>query len=340
MTMPLPNRSASRNQSGFSMVELMVAIVLGLFLSTAVLQTFLSAKQTYEFQQELSMLQQNGRFAMEFLSRDIRAANFWGCRKNVTKRSILTGDSNPAVFAGGLIGFDNVAAATTGFTALFGGNQPDAIVLQGGRGGGIAVTATASTAAANLRLKQLSHPDGSQIRAGDILLVADCLNAVIFQASQTQGSDRVWHQQTATAPRNSTANLGAVFTDDALLYRADAIRYWVRSGTSGEPVLVRGTDTDLWTGGDELVEGVENLQILYGEDTTASGIPNYFVPADNVSDMKNVVSVQIHLALRSLRDNMLDAPQSLAYYGGPKLANDRRMRTIFTSTIALRNRLN
>ena len=65
---------------GFSMVELMVAVVLGLLLTAAVLQTFVSLKRTYEFQEEFSRIQENGRFGIEFLSRDIRNADFWGIR--------------------------------------------------------------------------------------------------------------------------------------------------------------------------------------------------------------------------------------------------------------------
>ncbi len=337
------------NQSGFSMVELMVAMVLGLLLSTAILQIFLGAKATYEFQQELSRVQENGRFAMEFLSRDIRGTDYWGCLNDGAKvTSILNGAGGPNDFAAGLQGLDNVSPASTGYTSYFGGvgqgdfthpAQPDAIVLQGGQSVGIAVEKVPSKVAPNILLETTV----GQIGKGDILLVTDCTNGVIFQVSDdVNPSDKVLlHKQGTSTPEpgNSQNGLGLVFKDDASVYKAGSIRYWIRTGAGGEPALVRGASSDLWTGGDELVEGVENMQILYGEDTTGNGSANYFVPAALVDDMAKVVSVRIHLVVRSLRDNMVGDRKQIQYYAGPNTPPDKRIRKMFTSTVVLRNRL-
>ncbi|MFT5720274.1 MAG: type IV pilus assembly protein PilW, partial [Motiliproteus sp.] len=95
------------------------------------------------------------------------------------------------------------------------------------------------------------------------------------------------------------------------------------------------------TGGDELVDGVENMQILYGVDLNNDKTPDYFVDADIVNaagNMDKVVSVQIHLVVRSLRDNMTE-PAPIEYYGGPEPVHDRRLRKVFMTTVAIRNRL-
>ena len=55
-------------QHGFTLIEIMIALVLGAFLIGGVLQIFLSSKQTYRMQDNLSRIQENGRFAMEFIS--------------------------------------------------------------------------------------------------------------------------------------------------------------------------------------------------------------------------------------------------------------------------------
>ncbi|MBK8289090.1 MAG: prepilin-type N-terminal cleavage/methylation domain-containing protein [Cellvibrionales bacterium] len=66
-------------QQGLSLVELMVAIALGLFLSWGAIQAFLSGKQTYSTQQALSRIQENARLVQEFLGFDIRSAGTYGC---------------------------------------------------------------------------------------------------------------------------------------------------------------------------------------------------------------------------------------------------------------------
>ncbi|MEH6824820.1 MAG: PilW family protein [Motiliproteus sp.] len=342
-----PDQSMLNRQSGFSMVELMVAMTLGLLLTAAVLQAFVGAKQTYEFQQEFSRIQENGRFAMEFLSRDIRQADYWGCLNDGVKvQSILNGSGGPDDFAAGLFGFDDVPEASTGYHSFFGG-QPDAITLQGGRLGGIPVISTPSDSAANIKLDILNHPNGKAIDEGDILLVTDCTEAVIFQVTNTQGANNtVVHQTGTQTPGNSQQGLDYSFGPDATVLEVSDIRYWIRKGVSGEPALIRGTRGDDWqTGGIELVEGVENLQILYGEDTSGNGSPNRFASASSSIDMADVVSVQIHLVTRSLRDNLRQVDDAhiedllVDYNGGPKSSNDRRLRKVFMSTIAIRNRL-
>jgi type IV pilus assembly protein PilW len=66
-------------QTGMTLIEIMIALLIGAFLLGGVLQIFISSKQTYRMQENLSRLQENGRFAMEFLSRDIRMAGYWDC---------------------------------------------------------------------------------------------------------------------------------------------------------------------------------------------------------------------------------------------------------------------
>lgn len=63
-------------QSGFSLVEIMIALLIGLFLLGGILQMFSASQQTYRMQSNLARLQENGRFALDFLSRDIRMAGY------------------------------------------------------------------------------------------------------------------------------------------------------------------------------------------------------------------------------------------------------------------------
>ena len=74
-----------------------------------------------------------------------------------------------------------------------------------------------------------------------------------------------------------------------------------------------------------LVEGIEDLQILYGQDTDTDDVPNFFVDAASITDMAQAVSVRFTLIARTLESNITT--------DGGRIARN------FTSTVTLRNRL-
>ncbi len=66
----------SRQQQGLTLIEIMVALLIGAFLLAGVIKIFIVNKQTYRVQENLSRMQENGRFAMDYLSRYIRLAGY------------------------------------------------------------------------------------------------------------------------------------------------------------------------------------------------------------------------------------------------------------------------
>lgn len=65
-----------RLQSGLTLIELMIAMAIGLFLMAVVSMLFVNAKQTYRTQDNLARIQETGRFAMDILGRGIRDAGY------------------------------------------------------------------------------------------------------------------------------------------------------------------------------------------------------------------------------------------------------------------------
>jgi len=65
------------SQQGFSLVEMMVAITLGLLILLAISSIYLGSRQTFRMQDDNARLQETGRFALEVLGRSIRQAGFW-----------------------------------------------------------------------------------------------------------------------------------------------------------------------------------------------------------------------------------------------------------------------
>lgn len=72
---------------GFALVELMVALTLGLLLSLALIQIFLSAKDTYQSQTASAQLQEDARFVLNKLAQDIRMVGTFGCLASVEDAS-------------------------------------------------------------------------------------------------------------------------------------------------------------------------------------------------------------------------------------------------------------
>ncbi|HKJ07797.1 MAG TPA: PilW family protein, partial [Gammaproteobacteria bacterium] len=86
---------------------------------------------------------------------------------------------------------------------------------------------------------------------------------------------------------------------------------------------------------EELVTGVENMQIRYGEATAPDQAAVRYVKADQVADWGNVVSARVQLLVRSV-EQVNPTPVSITFDG--KTYNDRYLRRIFSDTIKLRNR--
>lgn len=66
-------------QAGLSLVELMVAILIGLVILAGVIQVVVSSKTTFLGQEEMSFISENARYAFDVVGRDLKSAGYWGC---------------------------------------------------------------------------------------------------------------------------------------------------------------------------------------------------------------------------------------------------------------------
>ena len=329
--------SSRKKQSGVSLVEVMIAMLLGIFLLGSVVQFFVSSRQSNRVHEATSRLQETGRMALEVMARDIRMADFWGCASDITN---VVNNLNSA--NAGYVDYQTGGVAGT----EGGAGVPDTLILRGGFGTGLNVQPPyGPQASANLKVSA-----GNDLEQGDIILVSDCTNGDIFQISNANpgGAGTVVHNTgSATVPGNYNATnpgcpganahcLSKVYGADASIYRVQQIVYTVGTGSEGEPALFRN--------GAEFLDGVEDLQILYGEDTDApgsagEGIANYFVPADQVADMERVIGIRIAIVARSSNDNLVTGNlQSFAVLGANETAADRRIRRVYETTVNIRNR--
>ena len=73
--------SGAQLARGFGVIELMVAVAISLLLLAGVVAIFVSSKNSYETNERLSRIQENGRFALNTIMTDLRASGFVGCAR-------------------------------------------------------------------------------------------------------------------------------------------------------------------------------------------------------------------------------------------------------------------
>jgi len=337
-----------KKQRGLSLVEIMIALLIGAFLMGGVMQIFLSSQQTFRMQDGMSGLQENGRFSMDFITRDLRMAGFGVCGSLINNNmdpknpnpnpTPLTLVNNPTR---SITGANNIA---NDWSAAACGVSDDCIVgtdtISYHFGQACAhLVGNMATDNANI---QINASNSCNIQKYDVLLLSNCVNSDIFiatTASSAAGKQTIAHANN----QNTSPKLSTVYSTDAELFKLQSATFFIRKGANGGPSLWKMDSTKPSGASNpiELIEGIENMQILYGEDTdlTADMTANYYVTANTVVDWERIVSVRISLLARTLKDNLASKPLQYTYDGATTLATDRRLRRVYTTTIALRNRL-
>ena len=324
-------------QSGFSVVELMVAMALSLVLMAGVLSIFASSKLTYLNNEKTSRVQENGRLALDLIMRDIRSAGYSGCAKAVPFNSTLNNATTMLWdYSRPMQGFEFTGPGTwapvLNTTVIPAAQAPqdgsDAILLRVAQREGVALVMPTALTGATAN-PQVAGANPAPV-AGQIMLITDCNASTVFQVSG-YASPNVSHATgTVPAPGNATTNFGYVFQGGARLIPMQTVVYYVRGNA-------------LWrrVGGnapEQLIDGVQALQIVYGEDTNSDRVVDNYVAANAVGNWANIVSVSVSLLVQSdALGNDID-PGTYNVLGtvvGP--FNDRRLRMLFTSTAALRN---
>ncbi|MCY0110881.1 prepilin-type N-terminal cleavage/methylation domain-containing protein [Pseudomonas monsensis] len=104
---------------GFGLIEMLIALALGLIVVLGVVQTFLAAKNTYVSQNTGAAMQEDARFVLSKMIQELRMVGMFGCLGSITDAS-SAGDFNAAQLTP--ISWDNSNLKLTLVTADVGGN--------------------------------------------------------------------------------------------------------------------------------------------------------------------------------------------------------------------------
>ena len=339
--------TTARSQRGFSVVELMIAMVIGLILTAGVLQVFTSSRATYRFNEQLARLQENERIAADMIQNDVRQAGYQGCAKQVPFTNTLNSSTTVQWnFAVPLQGHEASGAGawlpaidTGAVVSPRAGSDILALRIPVRGAGSVALSSNMSTPTDTLKTAAGSP---TPFAVGDVVMLSDCKAAAVFQVTgHNSATGEISHDAGAAAlnkgPGNASNDLGHAFRAKARIMPIETVIYYLRDNDDGEPSLWRRA------GGapaEEVVEGIESMQVLYGEDTNNDRQVDTYVKANSVSDWTAVLSIRVGLLLRSV-DEFGGATDNRTYRVldatiGP--AADRRQRLVLTTTATLRNR--
>lgn len=327
-----------RGQTGVSLVQLMVALTLGAIITIGLMEILVSSRGTHRTQEAQARMQETGRFSTEMLGYEVRMAGHMGCPNldRVSPRVIANpAPANPFTASTFLQTYESGSSAWTPSlpaalsTATLGS---DAVTVHRGGDCSAVLGAAMSSDSANLTL---AAGHACEFNSGDTLIISDCVNADIFQAtnvSNSGGIDTISHATTGNTSNRFTKAYGT----DALVLKLQSTSFFIAPGASGLPALWRQRDSDA---AEELVEGVERLQIIYGEDTGNDLTADRYVLSTATGfDVANVVGVRLNLLLQTPETNVTVTPQTYTFDGTTTTAADGRLRRVYSTTVNLRNR--
>lgn len=359
-------RIVKRRSAGFSLVEIMVALLISLFILGGAVSILIQNQRNYRQNDDFGRLQENARFALELITSDLRMAGFIGCaRHNIPGMPETVRSKLLNITAGSLLdptflidGYEEGG----GVWEAQGNNDlaadilagTDAITIRRLRNRGVPITTSMTKA------DDVLNVSTTPVNAGEIAAIYNCQGTDIFQAAAVT-TDTVTHATGGSSPGNASNALSRVYDQNAV-YVADpaadpegdtsktfvagfeAVRYYL-ADNNGQPALWREYHDGTGVVQQPLVDGIENMQFMYGEDADLDGAPDSYVDADAVGNWGQVISVRVTLLVRTIDEYGSEVDdKKYDIYGTPgddtddfTAPGDHRSRKLVSATVLLRN---
>ncbi len=337
-----------------TLIELMVALAIGAFLMIGAITVFMQSRATFRVTDSIARLQENGRFALDTLERDIRMAGFWGFTRRADLIDLRAGAADP----------DGIGNDGCGQNWLIDLNNPVA-------GTNNANTWGCTTAATNILDPLLAGSDTLVVRRVDedpvtpaFVTGAGTPNGTLYVLSARGGPQLGTIFADPTIPAGWTDPVGTDVYNE--IHRLVVNGYYISNqssapnittvrslrmqtlvpGPGGTPALDdSGTIEDR-----EILTGVEDLQVQFGVDTDRSGletesgtIDRWVNPGDAILAAPNsaVLAVRIWLRIRAeVQERGYTDATNYVYADvnyTPAGADAGFRRIVVTKTIYLRN---
>lgn len=362
-----------RMQAGFSLIELLIAMLIGSLVMSGVFQVFLSSKRSSQILEAETELQENARFAFSVMTSIIQEAGNFGCQtSSVSASSSLLRDADDTFRPWHVI--EGWEASGTAYGDTYTTQVNSTVSRTPNRHWTTSADAEIDAGTKSKRNSDifkvwytksqrttLNSPvsaDGIvtfpeiDLEKGDIIIINDCRIVSFAQVCSCEDDDCENNDTQAdispsacNTPGNNDFDFSTLNVNTAELGVLEEAIFFVGKRSNDKynipSLFVRNLGRKAKPGNkEEIMEGVESLQVLYGEDTNNDKSPDYYISADAVSNWSQVVSIKISLLLRSQKNNLINGVQKLSFNGADMVfgKDDRYLRRVFTSTISLRNR--
>ncbi|WP_130620156.1 PilW family protein [Dyella amyloliquefaciens] len=332
------HRGCGVSARGFTLVELMIAMLLGLIVIGGVISVFLAGQQTYRANEALGDVEDGSRTAFEMLTRDLRDVGFTGC-DNTSGRVANVINTNTTLWyanwAVPLQGYDD-ASTDPALSSLTGAGAPlvgsSSVRILGTVSSDVSVgSASGSPTSFNI------NATSTQLAAGDIIMVCDFDHATLMQIGTYSGTSVGFTNATTPTPGNCSTGLGYptictstgnayTFLPNARINILTAVDWYIGTNAAGTHSLYRLPVTYSAAGASvatpqEMVRNVDTMQINYLQSSGAT-----FGNAAAVgANWGAVNAAQVTLTVKSTNAHASVNAEPLA-------------RT-FTSTTTMRNRV-
>ncbi len=314
-------------QQGFTLVELMIALILGLLVIGGGVGALLANRQVYRQNEAMARMQESARYAFEVLARDVREAGGIACGSHLPTANVLNNAASNwwSHWDDGILGFEG---DNNTFPKAFGTGAADrilgtdALIVQSGTlSDGVYITEHNPTAA-EFTVNTTSHG----IVDGDILMVCDYKQAAIFQTTNANSSNVTIVHNTGSpvSPGNCSKGLGYptdcsspngnsyTFENGGFISKLSANAWYIgyngRGGRSLYRIRLQNNAGNAATVSEEIAEGITDLQIEYLTRDASSVLASQYVDAANIpdydgdgaADWKNVVAVRLVFTFQTL----------------------------------------
>jgi type IV pilus assembly protein PilW len=301
----------SGRQHGLGMIELMIAITLGLLITAAVGTIFLSGSKSYNENERFARMQENGRYALKLLADELAMAGYWG---KLVKLGNIT---NPGLALSPACGLDLNPASAIAIANNASATDAVAYCIDG------AETFRATTDI--LAIKRVrGEPAATQV-ANRLYLRATSANGRFIQYSTPPIIDetdweyvpRIYYIRNVTDPDNAANQIPTL-----------AMKY------------LDGLSMD---NREDLVEGIEDIHVEFGINTgTGTGIgitPAYYTGLNTPTgaELTNAVTARIHVLVRSREPETTALNRTYRLGAKTVTPNGLYRRRVFTTTVSLRN---
>jgi type IV pilus assembly protein PilW len=317
-------------QSGFSLVELMVGMVLGLMLIAGAVSIYLASKRSYVEVEQVAALTESARFSEQLLGDSLRHAGFFG---QVSPNRIEP-DSNLTAVAGdctGLAGAHNlnqfiyaVTATSASVLGCIDDAMPNTDVL--------VIKRVASQPYSDGPRDSFDPNDPTQ---GDGVI--DTPSGLDNQKSYVLTNNitgRMFDGDDTVPTMAVPGGTAWEYQYEVFYIRDDAVPYLSRKILR---INTSGTAMELVT--EDIAEGVEDLRVTLGYDSNNDGEVDTFKTPTTLSNWSDVQSVEVTMLTRSATRDVQYTDTKVYQLGGGTVGpkNDNYRRLISYASVSLRN---